>query len=128
MDVRVALDLLGVNSENDLTVKELKKAFKRKSLSMLPEKHPTIANAHSQFEEVNEAFLKVKLRTELKSYHNTCVVRAGSGLALPGGRPAGRSPARGDLPCKLPDQHPAPAKLLLGMEEGHNIAIINLSP
>ena len=25
---------------------------------MLPEKHPTVANAHSQFEEVNSAFVK----------------------------------------------------------------------
>ena len=95
MDVRIALDLLGVSSENDLTVKELKKAFKRKSLSMLPEKHPTIANAHSQFEEVNEAFLKVKLRTDPKSYHIMCVVcRAGRQWTR-----SPRQPTCGPLSC-----------------------------
>ena len=53
------LDLLGISNEKEIRLIELKKNFKKKSLAMLPEKHPTIANAHSQFEEVNEAFVKV---------------------------------------------------------------------
>ena len=53
------LDLLGISNEKEIRLIELKKYFKKKSLAMLPEKHPTIANAHSQFEEVNEAFVKV---------------------------------------------------------------------
>ena len=53
------LDLLGISNEKEIRLIELKKNFKKKSLAMLPEKHPTIANAHSQFEEVNDAFVKV---------------------------------------------------------------------
>jgi DnaJ-class molecular chaperone len=53
------LDLLTIANDKEINLKELKKAFKKKSLAMLPEKHPTIANAHSQFEEINEAFTKV---------------------------------------------------------------------
>ena len=55
------LAVLGITDGESLTLKELKKCFKKKSLAMLPEKHPTVANAHSQFEEVNTAFVKVKL-------------------------------------------------------------------
>ena len=58
-DFKKEVELLGINDEKDFNLKELKKAFKKKSLTMLPEKHPTVANAHSQFEEVNEAFVKV---------------------------------------------------------------------
>ena len=59
VDYRKELDLLGVTDEKEINLKELKKAFKKKSLAMLPEKHPTIANAHSQFEEIIEAFVQV---------------------------------------------------------------------
>ena len=58
-DFRKELDLLGVGDDKDISLKDLKKAFKRKSLAMLPEKHPTVPNAHSQFEEINEAFVQV---------------------------------------------------------------------
>ena len=40
-------------------LKDIKRAFKKKSLAMLPEKHPTVPNAHTRFEEVNSAFVKV---------------------------------------------------------------------
>ena len=60
-DYRKELDILGVTDEKEINLKELKKAFKKRSLAMLPEKHPTVANAHSKFEEVNEAFLEVSL-------------------------------------------------------------------
>ena len=56
---RPKLDILGIANGENLTLKELRKLFKKKSLAMLPEKHPTVANAHSQFEEVNSAFVKV---------------------------------------------------------------------
>ena len=49
-DCRIELDLLNIANDKEINLKELKKAFKKKSLAMLPEKHPTIANAHSQFE------------------------------------------------------------------------------
>ena len=58
-DIKRELELMGINDEKDFNLKELKKAFKKKSLTMLPEKHPTVANSHSQFEEVNEAFVEV---------------------------------------------------------------------
>ena len=54
------LETLGIANGENLSIKELRKSFKRKSLAMLPEKHPTVANAHSRFEEVNSAFVKVR--------------------------------------------------------------------
>ena len=59
IDFKKELELLGVGDDKNISLKELKKAFKKKSLAMLPEKHPTVPNAHSQFEEVNEAFVQV---------------------------------------------------------------------
>ena len=46
------------DSEN-INLKEVKRHFKKKSMAMLPEKHPTVANAHTRFEEINSAFVKV---------------------------------------------------------------------
>ena len=57
-NLRTELETLGIADGENLTIKELRKSFKKKSLAMLPEKHPTVANAHSQFEEVNSAFVK----------------------------------------------------------------------
>ena len=42
-----------------LTFRELRKVFKKRCLAMLPEKHPTVPNAHSKFEEVITAFVQV---------------------------------------------------------------------
>ena len=53
------LEILGIPELSDLNLRELRKAFRKRSLAMLPEKHPTVANAHTQFEEVNAAFVKV---------------------------------------------------------------------
>lgn len=54
------LEILGIpDSDSDINLRELRKAFKKRSLAMLPEKHPTVANAHTKFEEVNAAFAKV---------------------------------------------------------------------
>ena len=54
------LDVIGFNQEEKLNLKELKKFFKRKSIAMLPEKHPTVPNAHSRFEALNFAFVEVR--------------------------------------------------------------------
>ena len=53
------LAVLGILEQTDLNLRELRRAFKKKSLAMLPEKHPTVANAHTQFEEVNASFVTV---------------------------------------------------------------------
>ena len=53
------LTILGIPEHTDINLRELRRAFKKRSLAMLPEKHPTVANAHTQFEEVNAAFVKV---------------------------------------------------------------------
>ena len=58
-DVRKNMETLGFTGDETLTMKECRKMFKRKSIAMLPEKHPTVPNAHSQFEEINEAFVQV---------------------------------------------------------------------
>ena len=56
------LEILGIpDSDSDINLRELRKAFKKRSLAMLPEKHPTVANAHTKFEEVNAAFVKVMI-------------------------------------------------------------------
>ena len=34
--------------------------FKKKSLTLLPEKHPALLNAHSRFEELNSAYVEVQ--------------------------------------------------------------------
>ena len=60
-------EVLGYDLER-LELKELKKCFKKKSLAMLPEKHPTVANAHSRFEEVNHSFVEVILKVERRSW------------------------------------------------------------
>ena len=56
---QVELELLGLSTTCP-TLKDLRKAFKKKSILLLPEKHPDARNAHSKFEEVNCAFAKVK--------------------------------------------------------------------
>ena len=59
--------ILGLDAEVDLrnvSLKELKKIFKRRSLAMLPEKHPNVPNAHSRFEEITQTFVQVFQMTE----------------------------------------------------------------
>ena len=52
------LSVIGIHDEN-VNLKDVKKYFKKKSIQVLPEKHPTVPNAHTKFEEVNAAFVKV---------------------------------------------------------------------
>ena len=60
---------LGFSGDETLTMKECRKMFKRKSIAMLPEKHPTVPNAHSRFEEINIAFIEVcKGRVQKNKY------------------------------------------------------------
>ena len=58
-EVQRSMLLLGLNENEKLDMRELRRAFKRKSISMLPEKHPTVPNAHSKFEEIITAFVQV---------------------------------------------------------------------
>ena len=63
-DIKESLKILGFNGDENLNekfTKELRKMFKKKSIAMLPEKHPTVKNAHSKFEEVNSAFVSVSI-------------------------------------------------------------------
>ncbi len=46
-------------SLHNILFQELKKQFKKKSMLLLPEKHPSVANAHSRFVELNNAFITV---------------------------------------------------------------------
>ena len=54
-----SLEVLGLTTLDGLTRKELRKIFKKRSLALLPERHPGTMNAHSIFEELNAAFLEV---------------------------------------------------------------------
>ena len=58
------MQLLGMSDveQDKINLKEAKKLFKKKSMMMLPEKHPTVPNAHTKFEEVNSAFAKVAIK------------------------------------------------------------------
>ena len=58
-EIQRSMLLLGLNENEKLDMRELRRAFKRKSISMLPEKHPTVPNAHSKFEEIITAFVQV---------------------------------------------------------------------
>ena len=53
-EISKELQKLGIEVEEgkDLNLKDVRKAFKRKSLAMLPEKHPSIVNAHAIFEDI----------------------------------------------------------------------------
>ena len=66
-DIKESLKILGFSGDenvNEKFTKELRKMFKKKSIAMLPEKHPTVPNAHSRFEEVNSAFVSVSITWE----------------------------------------------------------------
>ena len=58
----------GIKQNINLTFRELRKLFKKRCLAMLPEKHPTVPNAHSKFEEVITAFVQVKSHRMMISY------------------------------------------------------------
>ena len=58
-ELRGDLELIGMPSDKTLTLKEAKKVFRRKSHLLLPEKALGLQNAHTRFEELNAAFLRV---------------------------------------------------------------------
>ena len=58
-DVRKYMEILGFTGDETLNMKECRKMFKRKTIAKLPEKHPTVPNAHSRFENINFAFVEV---------------------------------------------------------------------
>ena len=58
----------GIKQNLNSTFRELRKLFKKRCLAMLPEKHPTVPNAHSKFEEVITAFVQVKSQKKMISY------------------------------------------------------------
>ena len=58
-ELRNELELIGFPSDKTFSLKEVKKAFRRKSHLMLPEKSLGAQNAHSRFEELNAAFVKI---------------------------------------------------------------------
>ena len=62
---KIAMILLGFNDDDNLDIRELRKHFKKKSIAMLPEKHPTVPNAHSRFEEIINAFVQVRLENKI---------------------------------------------------------------
>ena len=57
-EINQSLSIIGYNEGDKLEMRELRKVFKKKSLSMLPEKHPTVPNAYQRFEEINSSFVK----------------------------------------------------------------------
>ena len=58
-ELKSELELIGLASDRPLTLKEAKKAFRRKSHLLLPEKALGLQNAHTRFEELNASFLKI---------------------------------------------------------------------
>ena len=59
-DLKKNMETIGIIGDDALTLKECRKMFRKKSIAMLPEKHPTVSNAHSRFEEINIAFAEVR--------------------------------------------------------------------
>ena len=75
-DVRKHMETLGFTGDETLNMKECRRMFKRKSIAMLPEKHPTVPNAHSRFEEINLAFVEVRNISQihfLKNQYIFCI-------------------------------------------------------
>ena len=60
-DLQDELDVLdlGDGDPHHLNMTSLVHAFKRKSFMIMPGKHQNINNAHTRFEQLNAAFLKV---------------------------------------------------------------------
>ena len=66
-------------SLHNILFQELKKQFKKKSMLLLPEKHPSVANAHSRFVELNNAFITVSF---LVSLGYLSIIRKGGDIGL----------------------------------------------
>ena len=57
--LKECLELIGLPSDHPFTAKDAKRVFRKKSYVMLPEKALGSQNAHSKFEELNKAFVKI---------------------------------------------------------------------
>ena len=53
------LELVGLPQDKTFTIKDAKRAFKKKSYAMLPEKSLGNQNAHGKFEELNRSFVEI---------------------------------------------------------------------
>jgi hypothetical protein len=59
-DYQKELAILNMQGDtHTINIKELVTTFKKKSFYMLPSKHTALPNAHSRFQELIAAFLKV---------------------------------------------------------------------
>ena len=58
-NIKNELELIGLPNDREFTLKEAKRAFRRKSHVLLPEKSLGTQNAHSRFEELNTAFVTI---------------------------------------------------------------------
>ena len=58
-NIKQELELLGLPSDKLFTLKDVKRAFRKRSHALLPEKALANQNAHSRFEHLNTAFLKI---------------------------------------------------------------------
>ena len=58
-NVQRAVTVLGCGEEAELEARDLRRMFKRRMLAQLPERHPSLASAHSKFEEILAAFVEV---------------------------------------------------------------------
>ena len=58
-DIVKDLEILGLEGIESLSVRDVKKAYKKKAVQVFPEKNPDNPKAHSRFEEINSAFVKV---------------------------------------------------------------------
>ena len=66
-EISKELGILGIEETDSLTIKDVKKTYKRKAIQLFPEKNPDNSKAHSKFEELNSAFIKV---SKSKLYEN----------------------------------------------------------
>ena len=58
-NIQRAVPVLGCGEEAELEARDLRRVFKRRMLAQLPERHPSLASAHSKFEEILAAFVEV---------------------------------------------------------------------
>ena len=58
-EINKELDILGLEGGESISMRELKKAYKKRAVQAFPEKNPDNPKAHTKFEEINSAFVKV---------------------------------------------------------------------
>ena len=74
-EIKKSMLLLGFTEDDKLDMRELRRIFKRKSLAMLPERHPTVPNAHSRFEELISAFVQVIVIQSSNTSNSSSITR-----------------------------------------------------